>query len=63
MTIPVHRLDSPRYKLRTALLKSFDPVLARRLERPVRQGPMASGTERYRGYVLDPHRSTELGHL
>jgi hypothetical protein len=63
VTIPVHRLDPPRYKLRTALLEGFDPVLAGRLEWPVRQGPMASGAERYRWYVHYSHGSAELGHL
>jgi hypothetical protein len=63
MTIPVHRLGPPCYKFQMALLESFDPVLARRLEWPVRRGPIASGAEGYRGYVHYSHGSAELGHL
>jgi hypothetical protein len=63
VTILVYRLNPPRYKFRTALLEGFDPVLARRLKWPVRQGPIASGAERYEGYVHYSHGSAELGHL
>jgi hypothetical protein len=61
--IPIECPDLPGSESRMPFLERFGPVLARRLERPVGVGPATSGTESYRGYVLNSHGSAEIRHL